>query len=42
MNVRRREPYIPVRYNAQSILEEEVTSSGENRFVFELRGEATR
>lgn len=37
MQTRIREPYIPARYNAQTILQEEVTAEAENRFKFDLR-----
>jgi hypothetical protein len=34
--------YIPIRYNDQTILEEEVGPNSENRFRFDLRSSATR
>ncbi|OAI42240.1 hypothetical protein AYO40_01910 [Planctomycetaceae bacterium SCGC AG-212-D15] len=36
------EPYLPGRYNNQSILKAEVVESGDNRFTFELTEEAPR
>ncbi len=36
MGTIRREPYIPAKYNDETILEEEVVLDGENEFTFDL------